>query len=632
MKLTRVEIKNFRSIQHIRLTFDPACRVLVGINESGKSNILKALALMGSDYDPVKKDDLREALPDEEAIDEAYVRFVFAFEKAESDKLFKEISVKILASAKNPDIVSISTKNKSVKEFCATRNEGLYSVNIIEEEKSFLYWRAPGNYKLIAGWKKPAKVCPADFVIEIKGEKYKLANYALVRAADLGEVPAEYLEDATIEDLFSLAGGITTNITEENLPDTLFWVYDESNLLPANVKIADFAANPDSCIPLKNMFALAGITEIKRSIEDKRKGTDNQFQNYLDSIAKKTTIHFRGVWKEYKNIEFCLKLNADQIIPGIKEKNTHDFARRSDGFKRFATFLLMISVNVKTDSLNDTLLLIDEPDIGLHPSGARYLRDELIKISLTNYVVYSTHSIFMIDSSDVGRHYIVRKGDEITSIEAAQESNIADEEVLYNALGHSVLSVIKEDNIIFEGWKDKRLFRVALEGATAALQKKYEKVGICHAKGVPSIKTITPLLELAKRRCVIISDSDKPGKDQQKSYKNSGGFGDWRTYQDIDTSIEAITGEDFMKNAYIAEQVQALIASTTMPAFPEATLPDKKGKLVAISKWLTDNGMTQDQAKEAVENIKNSIFEHLTHTDIDDTEYKKLLQGISFQE
>ena len=127
------------------------------------------------------------------------------------------------------------------------------------------------------------------------------------------------------------------------------WVYDEDSLLPNSIKIAEFCEKPDSYTPLKNMFILAGIDDIKKSIEDARKGTDNQFQNYLNRVAKKTTNHFRNVWKEYRNIEFSLKLNADQIVPGVKEKNTHDFARRSDGFKRFVTFLLLISVNVETD-------------------------------------------------------------------------------------------------------------------------------------------------------------------------------------------------------------------------------------------------------------------------------------------
>ena len=76
MKLSYVNIKNFRSIQDIKMDFDPPCRVLVGINESGKSNIINALALLNDDYVPVKSEDLREALPNENEIKESYVRFV----------------------------------------------------------------------------------------------------------------------------------------------------------------------------------------------------------------------------------------------------------------------------------------------------------------------------------------------------------------------------------------------------------------------------------------------------------------------------------------------------------------------------------------------------------------------------
>jgi len=287
----------------------------------------------------------------------------------------------------------------------------------------------------------------------------------------------------------------------------------------------------------------------------------------------------------------------------------------------------MISVNVKTDDLTDTLLLIDEPEISLHPSGARYLREELIKISKTNYVVYSTHSIFMIDSGDISRHYIVKKKDEITTIESAKDSNIADEEVLYNALGHSVFAVLKEKNIIFEGWNDKYLFSVALQGATTALKNKYKDFGTCHAKGVGTIKTITPMIELAQRECLIISDSDKPAKDQQKIYKQEKGFGEWKNYQDIDASIVAITGEDFVRNDFITKQVKTILTGSTMPVFDQTTLTDKN-KLASIAKWLTDNEMTADQAKDTLTKIKNSIFENLKSQNLED-DYTKLLNGIS---
>ncbi|MFA6081787.1 MAG: AAA family ATPase [Patescibacteria group bacterium] len=625
MKLNRVEIKNFKSIKNITVNFEPACRVLVGINESGKSNILNALSFLRKDSKPVKKDDLRQELPDEDPIEEAYIRFVFKFEKPESDKLLETVSTKILANVKNPEIVLIGEKVQSVKNYCATRNEGLYTADILDEEKSFKYWSV--NYRLIAGWKKLTSACPQDFSIEIKGQKCILSQYKLIRAADFTEIPVEYLEDAKIADLAAFSGETIIAITEENLPDTLFWKYDENNLLPSSVKIEEFSANPDTCVPLRNMFTLAGIAEISTSIASAKARGNNQFQNYLDGIAKKTTTHFRNVWKEYKDIKFSLRLNADQIEPGVKEKNTLDFSKRSDGFKRFVTFLLMISVNVKTDDLVDTLLLIDEPEMSLHPTGARYLREELIKISKTNYVVYSTHSIFMIDSGDISRHYIVKKKDEITTIESAKESNIADEEVLYNALGHSVFAVLKEKNIIFEGWNDKHLFLVAIQGATAVLKNKFKDFSICHAKGVGTIKTITPMIELAQRDCLIVSDSDKAAKNQQKIYKLDKGFGEWKNYQDIDASIEATTGEDFIKNDFITKQIKTILSGSSMPEFDQATLSDRN-KLALIFKWLTDNGMTAEQANETINKVKNSIFENLKPQNIEDS-YSKILEGIS---
>lgn len=46
MILNRIEISNFRSISEETIKFEPQCRVLVGINEAGKTNILDAIALL----------------------------------------------------------------------------------------------------------------------------------------------------------------------------------------------------------------------------------------------------------------------------------------------------------------------------------------------------------------------------------------------------------------------------------------------------------------------------------------------------------------------------------------------------------------------------------------------------------
>ena len=305
--------------------------------------------------------------------------------------------------------------------------------------------------------------------------------------------------------------------------------------------------------------------------------------------------------------------------------------RRSDGFKRFVSFLLMISVNVKTDRIRNTLLLIDEPETSLHPSGARYLRDELINISRKNYVVYSTHSIFMIDNENIERHYIVKKKDEITSVESAKESSVTDEEVIYNALKSSVFSVLKQKNLIFEGWKDKHLFRVALGSANTSLKRKYKDVGTCHVKGASMVKFMTPMIELADRKCLIVSDSDRQAKNEKKKYEQAKGFGSWKTYQDIDSSIEAITGEDFVKNDFIARQVKGILSDNGILNFDETVLPPKKNKLSAIRTWLKQNAeMADEKTKDIIAEIKDSIFNNLKYENIDLEEYSKLLRGISF--
>ena len=56
MKLDRIEIHNFRSIKDATINFDHHCRILLGKNEAGKSNVLKAIAAIFGDYKISSKD------------------------------------------------------------------------------------------------------------------------------------------------------------------------------------------------------------------------------------------------------------------------------------------------------------------------------------------------------------------------------------------------------------------------------------------------------------------------------------------------------------------------------------------------------------------------------------------------
>ena len=303
MKLHRVHIKNYRSIRDITIDFDPSCRVLVGINESGKSNILRALRLLGDNYKPASADDVREALPNENPVTESFVWFAFKLEKAEADQVYDTVSQLVISADVSSKIVGNRGRTQSLKELCVSRDEVLYH--------HAQYWAFDNRAKLFPGWKKPAGNSPQDNAFEHNGHSYQLSKYKLIRAKDFPDIPLGYLENARINDLLQIIGGAILQSTQNKRPEPVFWQYDEANLLPNSATIPELYENPESCVPLMNMFNLAGITDIKPSIEKARQGTNNQFQNYLDGVAKKDTNNFRNVWKEYKNVEFSLRLNSD---------------------------------------------------------------------------------------------------------------------------------------------------------------------------------------------------------------------------------------------------------------------------------------------------------------------------------
>lgn len=56
MKLDRIVISNFRSIKDTTIFFDSNCKILIGKNEAGKSNVLKVIAAVFGQYNVGSKD------------------------------------------------------------------------------------------------------------------------------------------------------------------------------------------------------------------------------------------------------------------------------------------------------------------------------------------------------------------------------------------------------------------------------------------------------------------------------------------------------------------------------------------------------------------------------------------------
>lgn len=599
MYLKRCEIKNFRSIRELEIFFDPSFQVLVGLNESGKTNILKALSFLDEDILP-EEDDIRDPRHDENPVDDAHVRFVFGLEKKETTEIFKQIKKLFLSKTPSKSIIQIGSSDYSLSEFCDFKKEGLYRIDLIEKTKSSSHWRLQGShYQIQKNWKKIPESWKTN-------PQFVKTEYKFINIEDFEEhQDNDELEDLTLADLNAVVGDKIVNLIQKNLLSCIIWKYTESNILPGRIDIEEFKSDPDICKPLRNIFYLSGFDDISTAISTAQEKS-NGIKNLLRRLSENTTKHLRKVWPEYKNISISLEQNGSVIDAGIEDVfNTYSLDRRSDGFKRFITFLLLISVKAKADYLYDSLIIIDEPDIGLHPSGVQFLRDELRKISANNYVFIATHSIFMIDKDRIDRHLIVKKEQEETNIISEYSSDMLDEEVIYRALGYSFFEMLKSKNIIFEGWNDKYSFQVWLKSRRAKkkIKEQWNNVGMLHAFGAKDVQRVAGHLEDFEREYLIITDADAPSKEYQNKFE---GKYKWITYHDLGFETKE-TIEDFLDENYVIKKINEILEKEQL----NTGVTISKGSLFneKITHIFNVHKIGKRETQRIKRLIKNNIFE-----------------------
>lgn len=95
MKLEKIEIKNFRSIKEVTIEPEHNCTVLVGKNEAGKSNILKAIAggINPEAYKITTKDKRKKGPKEAIKEDSYYIQYFFALEGNELENFYNQFKL-----------------------------------------------------------------------------------------------------------------------------------------------------------------------------------------------------------------------------------------------------------------------------------------------------------------------------------------------------------------------------------------------------------------------------------------------------------------------------------------------------------------------------------------------------------
>lgn len=538
MTLKSVTIKNFRSIQKIDLEFqtidNKKCLLFLGKNENGKSNILKAIALL-NDANPVnyKFDCNKEAQNKNEPIK---ISFNVSCDEEEYKEELLEIGIP-------EEIISAITVISRNIEITKDNRLNTYSFNMDEEIIK--------NYVIANDFSEVQKISDIhqkDIILTNENIQSELPNYQIF----------------TLKLFVQFLNGSLFSALEKNIVKVVFWQSSSQYLINEPINLKEFQHNSLLSIPLKNIFNIAGIKDedITRRIEMILDDREARIE-LADTLADEITKYINSIWKEQKiNIHITIDNDLTCVVDVVDKDNPRPKYRmdqRSDGFKQFISILLNLSAENATSALKNKIILLDEPEVHLHPSGIKYLRDELLQIAKNNIVLISTHSIYMVDKDNLKRHFSVIKNKAVTEIQQIEQNNPYMEEVIYESLGTSIYEHVTPNMIIFEGCTDKEFFDAFSEKFKNNIEIK--NISAISARGANTIEKYVKFFNVALVKGFVVVDSDQKGREvKEKIIKDNTTYNKNNIFEILDLITskgkKIFTLEDLMPKDIVEKCLQ----------------------------------------------------------------------------
>lgn len=567
MELIKVQIENFRSIKNETINFDNNCLILLGKNEAGKSNVLKAIAAAFGEYKVSDKDKRKRI--DNEKIEKYYVRAVIKL----SDADIKTIEARFRSKFQGVENI-VFKKEHSLTQYIAKHFYNLLLKIDIGNDQTFYF----------AYWKYTGKD------LELSNQIFILENSIVLESG---------MEFNLETELFNLV----KELYLEHPIRCNYWQYSNDYLLPNSILIGEFISNPQKHKAIENIFQLCNREDIANEFENAL-SEDGDYTNLLEQVSKKVTSTFQKIWKDLKGTSIQLLPNGDEVLVKIVDRAKYNCEDRSDGFKKFISILLMLSTQSRANKISENhIILIDEPDQSLYPTSAQYLRDELIEISNKSKVIYSTHSQYMIDSEYLDRHIVVEKKDDVTTLKKENAyAPYTTDELLRRAIGSSIFECIKSKNIVFEGFLDKKLFNLYCR--FHKLEKEYKEYGQIYLAGISGVDSIVSILNSANKNFIIVADSDETSKNKRIEFnKNHPELKDfWLAYAD---SVESIsTMEDFISIDVVEREIKKYNVNYTYDTAKNAIQNIEKG-------------VNKDKDKK--QEVKNALLSNIKKENLLDT-------------
>lgn len=521
IKLKKVEISKFKNfLKPQEIAIEPDITTIVGMNESGKTSFLTALAK--TNYfitDPDFTFDIVQDYPRKELID-----FQDSGNDSQILKCTYELSADIIAKIK--DELGVEIKSNEITYAYFYKEKDTIVSGLETDLELFLATRC-NDYK-ISEERKDEILRIGNFsqILELESIEnetgFEKLKTDLTRILSLGHQKPVWKNP--------LDSYIEKSIISPKLPK--FWYFDDYYPLPGKININKLQRKEVYSESEKTSNALFELARIKP--QDILNAGSQDYEKYialLEASSNKITAEIFKYWSTNKNLDIEFKIQEitneqgqnnkllDIRVKNQRHKITLPLDRRSKGFNWFFSFIIWFS-KIQADKNSDFILLLDEPGLNLHASAQEDLLNFFSDLSSKYQIIYTTHSPFMIESDKLNHVRTCLDSEEGAILsESIQEKDPNTLFPLQAALGYSIAQnlFIGKNNLIVEGAAD--LLYISVISSLLEQNKKTflnPEINIVPVGGLDKVTTFISLLRGSKLNIVCLLDTFTDQKGKQR--------------------------------------------------------------------------------------------------------------------
>ncbi|WP_137285460.1 AAA family ATPase [Halorussus salinisoli] len=626
--ITQVRIENFKSIIDTGwVDIHPQATVLVGANEAGKSNFLEALNRFtlgeqigdGDLSEYLLQRDSDEQIPDGRIsirFENAQIRVQTNIDHRFSGNVASEVSGTIYKLKDGRYEFQPENNTTPLSEYQSNRRK-------IVDRMAAKWGREKGEQ-----WRAHTHHHPMEFREAVENEKIETARAVLISGLEDARESIRESEEVKEGDEEQLYQEINNDLRRlqrakpigELIADEVFnpVFYKDFEDIPDRVPYEQLE-EPDDDGKYEKLMKNIGLTlnELRDRPSPKRRETIN---SGTESFAEK----FNRFWPG-EDVSFDLDLVGDDIELLVSGSNGREqfVSQRSEGFQHFLSFMIEY---VQNRGGSGNIILIDDPDLHLHPKAQKKFRKALFNMANGRNIIYSTHSPYMIEKTNLNSVRVVenKRGDEegeevegttITKIGGADSPADDSLSSVRTALGarFSDSLFVGKKTILVEGYDD----RLYLRGMSDLLGQ-HDRVTIdgeatiVDCGGASKVDYLSRIVDSEEYNYSVILDGDDAGQDAADDLTDSEVSDDHiHLVSDVmdDTEGSSVTIEDLLSVELFCEIAAEIHDDDgiTTEEFEDAYEPPNDGIVKELDNRIKKaRGWTRESADSDDDNEKGT--------------------------